>query len=218
MLNKSLWAIMALFVFLGTVTAAAQDQFMESMRGCASISDQTSRLACFDKAVERIPPRVIAGVPLAPGQNKSYACDLLVSEKVDRVSGERQVVSNEALVVSGDEGPNGLAIFSMKGAGELIIVGVGSVGASKCVAKGAKVNLLFRDQSRMELYNSREFSCESRHTLCFGSACGKREELKKLATSELEIMRVWTEDGYVEEEFTPEQSKTLMHTLACLNN
>jgi len=90
------------------------------------------------------------------------------------------------------------------------------VGAGSCIDDTDKMNILFRDRSRFELVNNGKFNCESAFTLYFGGVFGKKKELEQLRTKEIEKMRIWTSKSYVEEEFTPENSKAFMKSLDCL--
>ena len=40
--------------------------------------------------------------------------------------------------------------------------------------------------------------------------------MEELASKEIEVMRVWTQNGSVEETFSSEQSKAVMNSIKCL--
>jgi len=68
------------------------------------------------------------------------------------------------------------------------------------------------------LTNDSDFNCDAKYKQYFGSAFGKKKELEMFKSKEVETVRIWTSDGYVEEDFSPEQSKQLMRTVSCLTN
>jgi len=80
------------------------------------------------------------------------------------------------------------------------------------------MNVLFRDGSRIELINDGKFNCDAKFTQYFGGVFGKKKELEMFRTKEVETIRIWTSKSYVEEDFTSEQSKQLLHTVDCLLN
>jgi hypothetical protein len=93
-----------------------------------------------------------------------------------------------------------------------------AAGAGSCINDDNKMNVLFRDGTRIEVLNSGKFNCEGKFTLYLGGVFGKKKELDLFKSKEVETMRVWTSNGYVEKDFTPEQSKKLMNTMSCLWN
>jgi type 1 fimbria pilin len=146
-----------------------------------------------------------------------YDCSNLITTEVDKVTGEANTSATDMLVVSKDGGANGFGIYILQGS-RTIIMSIKAVGAGNCIDDDDTMNILFRDGSRMELVNNGDFNCKASFTQYFGGSFGKKRELQALTTKEVETIRVWTSDGYVEENFSSDQSKTLMHTLGCMAN
>ena len=147
--------------------------------------------------------------------NSSCNCDEYISRNVDKVTGNKSVSSKEMLIISKDGGKNGFGIFMMK-VSKSIILNITAVGAGSCIDDDAKMNILFRDGTRLQLTNDGKFNCDANYTQYFGNVFGKKKELEMFKTKEVETMRVWTTKSYVEEDFTPEQSKQLMNMFICL--
>ncbi|WP_028873703.1 hypothetical protein [Psychroserpens burtonensis] len=145
-------------------------------------------------------------------------CSKLISTDTDKMTGKSSTSSKKVLMVSKNGGKNGFGIFLMKGSSGTIIISTQAVGAGGCIDDDDKMNVLFRDGTRMELVNNGKFNCKSKFTLYFGNSFGKKKELEMLRTKEIETMRIWTSKSYVEEDFTPEQGKELMQTIVCLLN
>ena len=49
-----------------------------------------------------------------------------------------------------------------------------------------------------------------------GNMYGKNFIMEALRKKEIETLRVWTSDGYVEEDLHPEQSLMILKTMQCL--
>ncbi len=144
----------------------------------------------------------------------SFECDDLIANSTDKVTGKTTRGSKESLLVSKD-GKNGFGFYLFEGSNSIILSAT-VVGAGGCIDDTNKMNILFRDGSRLELVNNGKFNCESNFTLYFGGVFGKKKELEQLRTKEIETMRIWTSKSYVEEDFAPEQSKAFMKSLDCL--
>jgi hypothetical protein len=145
----------------------------------------------------------------------NFECDDLVANETDKVTGKTARGSKESILVSKD-GKNGFGFYLFEGSNSIILSAT-AVGAGGCIDDTNKMNVLFRDGTRLELVNNGKFNCESNFTLYFGGVFGKKKELEQFKTKEIETMRIWTSKSYVEEDFTPENSKAFMKTFECLS-
>ena len=149
----------------------------------------------------------------------SLDCESLVEVTTDKMTGKVNKSAKKSVIVSSDGGQKGLGIFMFKSTTTgSIIMSIKAVGEGSCIDDDNKMNVLFRDGTRLELINNGSFNCKAKFTLYFGGNWGKKKQLEKLRTKEVETMRVWTSRGYVEEDFTKEQSLQLMKTIDCLIN
>lgn len=142
-------------------------------------------------------------------------CVNLTSTETDKMTGKSTTASKETLIVSEDGGKTGFGIFLINISGSLVF-SIQAVGAGSCIDDDDKMNVLFRDGTRLELGNSGKFNCDGKFTLYMGGSFGKRKELEIFRTKEVETMRIWTSKSYVEKDFSTEQSKQLMKTVDCL--
>lgn len=152
-----------------------------------------------------------------PIPNNSDCSEFIISQK-DKMTGKTNVSSKDVLVVSKDGSKNGFGILILMATKGSIILSIQAVGAGNCIDDDDKMNVLFRDGTRLVLSNDADFNCEANYTQYFGGVFGKKKELILFRTKEVETIRVWTSDGYVEEDFSPEQSNQLMKTIDCLLN
>jgi len=155
---------------------------------------------------------------LATPVNTSIVCDEYVTIDIDKVTGVKSAGIKEALIISKDGGVNGFGLFMMKSDKGSIIFSFTVVGASSCIDDENKMNILFRDGTRMELINQGGFNCKAKYTNYFGNVFGKKKELELLKTKQIDVIRIWTSDGYVEESLTIENSDNIINTLRCLTN
>lgn len=146
----------------------------------------------------------------------SYECgDLIITEE-DKMTGKWiYSKARDKVIVFDEEGKNGFSIFVYKKS-RSIIFNMMVKGASNCIRKDSKILVLFRDGKRLELTNDGDANCNSNFDLYFDGAHGKTKELKMFSTKEVESFRIWTSKGYVEQDFSPEESKQLMHTVDCI--
>ena len=143
-------------------------------------------------------------------------CSNWIKTKEDKVSGESYTSMKEYLIVSKDDGKNGFGISLMLSGKSSIILSVKAAGASGCIDKGSKINILFTDGTRLELASAEDFNCKGNATLYFGDVFGKKKQLAELQTKKIEVMRVWTSESYVEEKFEDEQAEQFKNALNCL--
>lgn len=144
-------------------------------------------------------------------------CSDLVSDKTDKVTGKTSRSSTSAILITKDN-KNGIALRLIQTEKKSLIFAVTAVGAGSCIDDKSKMNVLFKDGTRLELVNDGKFNCDGKFTLYFGDIFGKKKEMEMFRTKEVETMRVWTSKSYVEEDFTAENSKALMMTFDCLLN
>jgi len=157
-------------------------------------------------------------VPNAKVGPVSFECVDLIETRTDKMTDYFTSRSKNRLVISDDGGKTGFEIFCIR-VGTItdydILIRIKVVGAGKCIDQGDVVNILFRDGSRLT-FNSEVSRRDAICFIAFGGMYQKNKELNELTTKEIEAMRVWTSKGYVQKDFSSEQSKILMSTLKCL--
>lgn len=154
---------------------------------------------------------------VAPPKSRND-CGAYIKTEVDKVTGDTIIQSKEPLLIlSVKDGVRaGLGIGLIKSSGWTLLT-IGVVGVAACIDDDDKMNVLFRDGTRLELINGGKFNCDGAHTQVFGGTLEQKENLEMFRTKEIETIRVWTSRGYREENFTPKQSKELMNVVDCLS-
>lgn len=151
-------------------------------------------------------------------ENKSdnIDCSNWIIKQEDKVSGSSVLTMKNPIIVSQDGGENGL-IIRLVFSSNTIILNIIANGAGRCIDKNAKINILFKDGSRMELLNESDFNCKGSATIYFGGIFGKKNKLIDFKNKNIETIRVWTSDSYVQETLDEEQSMNFRSALNCLS-
>jgi hypothetical protein len=143
-------------------------------------------------------------------------CDTFTTVHTDKVSGTSYKMMAESIIVSKDYKTSGLNITMLNGS-KSVILSIVAVGSSRCIEKSSKINILFTDGTRMELVTDGDFNCKNTATIYFGCVFGKKTQREELCTKDIDIMRVWTSAGYVEEKFSADQANKFKNSLKCLS-
>jgi hypothetical protein len=144
------------------------------------------------------------------------SCDALVVERADQMTGNSTRFLKKGIGLSGgDDTVLILGLFSMQD-GEALAWTLTAIGAGPCVDEDDKINVLFRDGSRLELENDGDFACDRKSTVYFGGPFGKQASAQRLAQDEVATIRVWTRGQYVQKDLPAAESKKLMAAFGCL--
>lgn len=148
-------------------------------------------------------------------QGQEHKCEDVIEAVEDKMTGKKSVSVKELLVISDDQGETGFGIFAMKVQSSLVY-SIQVSGAGRCIDRGDEVNILFRDGTKLKSKHMSDFNCDAKCALYFGGALGNNDALNELQSKEIETIRVWTSDSYMQKDFTPEQSKKLLAINNCL--
>jgi len=141
-------------------------------------------------------------------------CSTQISVDEDRVAG-RSIASSKSIVATKDD-VNGLVIRmqrNLTSPHSSILLVIVAVGASPCISEGSLINVLFDDDSRLELKTNNKFNCDGRAVVYLGLTS---ERLNTLCDKKIKTLRVWTHKSYVQEDLTDEQAQLIASSLDCL--
>lgn len=144
-------------------------------------------------------------------------CDQYVTTTTDKVTGQSYTHSNEDFILTNSDGLEALNIIILKRANGSIAFSLRVLSEVTCIDDKSKMNILFRDGSRLELVNDGKFNCDGRYIQCFGGLCGKKRHLKKMATLEIETIRIGTLNSFVQFDLTNEESLQLLNVFKCIS-
>lgn len=152
----------------------------------------------------------------ASNEEIELTCENLISTEYDKMTGKTTTAIKESIIVSDDGGKTGFGIYLLKGGKNSYGMLISVVGAGSCIEDDGKADVLFRDGTRQGYLNNGSFNCDQLFSLYFGGIHGKKSEVDKFTSKEVEAMRVWTSKGYVEKNFSEYQSQQLMKAFQCL--
>jgi hypothetical protein len=132
------------------------------------------------------------------------------------MTGDKTTAAKKKIIISTDGGKTGFGVILIQSPKGSLIFNIQAVGAGNCIDKGAKINILFTDGSRLELSNDGEFNCNGESTVYFGEYFDIDDQLKQLQTKKIETMRVWTSNSFVEKDFSEKNSNDFLHIVNCL--
>lgn len=90
------------------------------------------------------------------------------------------------------------------------------IGAGNCVETKQVINFLFRDGSKLQAEHFGKFNCDATSTLIFEEGNLWVKALNELRSKEIETIRTWTKDGYVQLDLSPKESQNIINLLNCM--
>lgn len=155
------------------------------------------------------------------GQTKdtgTYDCSNYIDTFIDKAKGDTSIVAKNYLTAfQSNKEVTGFEILMIKGDNYEILLDI-LIGGGNCIDKGHKMNVLFRDGSRLVLENMKDFNCDPRFYKFFDDESLDKKAIKKFITKEIKTMEIETYayEGYVEVNFSSKKSKKFRKTFKCL--
>jgi hypothetical protein len=148
----------------------------------------------------------------------TFTCSDVVEKSIDDVTGKTLISTKETLIISKDGGKKGFGILLLlvgedKGTIAWSIKAVGS----GCIDENTKINILFKDGSRLEFGANNSFNCKGDATVYLSNK-SKATELEQLKSKQIDKLRVWAKSGYVEEQFSEAQAEKLRKSFSCIES
>ncbi len=145
------------------------------------------------------------------------SCNELIEENYDRVSGETTISAATPFSFKSDgQGGRNITIllYRQKKSVQMILF----LGDNTCIYPEDKVNILFRDGTRIKIRNEYRFNCDGSWGSYFGRDNLGKLLLKYLSTKEVDVLRAHIKGYPVECTFTQEQSEKFKKTIKCLKD
>ena len=142
-------------------------------------------------------------------------CLKFITIEEDKMTGAKKYFSKKKLVISYDEGESGFGIFC-DATGYGVKVTIQAVGSGKCINDDHTIIIRFRDGSTSTMENDVNTNCQNQFVLKFGGDYEKEDQISLLKSKPIETIRIYTQDGFVQEDLTPEMSDEFMSTVGCL--
>lgn len=144
-------------------------------------------------------------------------CEEYIEHQVDEVTGwDLGKSSKQNIILLGKENGTSMGILVTTLPDNAIVITFSITHQNPCIESSGKLNVLFRDGTRIELKNNGQPNCKGNHYQLFRGPFNKEEELELLSLKEIRTVRVWTTTGFVDAEFSIEQSRLLRNVLICI--
>lgn len=143
-------------------------------------------------------------------------CSKYIDTIIDKVTGDTMIASKKTILITNDIDKKGFSISLIKERDNGLIFSINILGTSSCIEENSKVNILFTDGSRLELYNKEKFNCKGEVNLYFARLFGNLQQLNELKSKKIKTLRIWTTDKFIQKDFTDENSICILNTIDCL--
>lgn len=149
------------------------------------------------------------------GQSNKDKCGRIVETVYDKVEQKTTKRTKKMIFVSTSTSVMFLN-FSKVDNGDFFFM-VTTSASSSCMMQGDKIVIFFKDQTKIELGNSYETSCGTvRAVAGFSKSVGNLNELELLKTKPIELVRVYTDKGYIDGNFKDSQSQNVLDAINCI--
>ena len=147
-------------------------------------------------------------------ENIEFKCEDVIQTTVDKVTGKSTTATKDFINIGEKE--KGFDVIMLT-ASNLLVFSIGVNGKIGCIDEKDKMNVLFRDGTKLELVHNSKFNCSGDFTVYFSKSFGTLDDLELFKTKEIETMRVWGSSNFVEKDLTQEESKKLLKAFECLS-
>ncbi len=134
----------------------------------------------------------------------------------DQRTGIRTTRTKNMIIVASEKDTKEIDITLQKGARGVIRISLRPVGAGECIAEGNKIDIEFSDGSKLELSNDETTNCRGEATVNLGGNYGRKKQLEEISTKKIKTMKVWTQLGSVQKEFSEENREQFYQAINCL--
>jgi len=145
----------------------------------------------------------------------SIDCMLLTSIAEDTATGNKFISSSGNVFVS-KNGEKGFRISIKKIFSEEYTGFYFKVIGGGCIGDNPMIEILFRDGTKSNFFADSKNNCENDIYVFLGGEYGKEEYLEQIRKKEIKTMRIHTNNSYVQENFTVENSRELINILVCI--
>jgi hypothetical protein len=151
-----------------------------------------------------------------PSGNNRIACDGLVSQQTDPITGYDVYNAREVLELSSGNG-KALGVYVL-GYNNAVALSIEAIGAGNCIDRQKKAQFLLRDGSRIAFRHDGLANCRGIFEVFLTNAISDRRALNLLSREQVAALRVHTSSGYVEQRLNTSESERLLTTLQCVQN
>ena len=145
----------------------------------------------------------------------SIDCMQLTSIAEDTTAGGKYISSSGNVFVS-KNGEKGFRISIKKIFNEEYTGFYFKVIGGGCIGDNPMIEILFRDDTKSNFFADSKNNCENDVYVLLGGEYGREKYLEQIRKKEIKTIRIHTNNSYVQENFTVENSRELINILVCI--
>ena len=145
----------------------------------------------------------------------SIDCMQLTSIAEDTTAGGKYISSSGNVFVS-KNGEKGFRISIKKIFSEEYTGFYFKVIGGGCIGDNPMIEILFRDDTKSNFFADSKNNCENDVYVLLGGEYGREKYLEQIRKKEIKTIRIHTNNSYVQENFTVENSRELINILVCI--
>jgi hypothetical protein len=146
----------------------------------------------------------------------NYGVNDLITTESDKMTNDTFYRFKNTIKISNEFNNNRISFIAHTEKNEeYLFLGIFAYGAGDCIAEDDKIILLFKDKQTITLENTNDYNCENHFTLFLSKALFEKT-IYSLKTVQLESIRVYTSEGYVEVDLNEIQSLKIQKSIKLL--
>ena len=146
----------------------------------------------------------------------SGECSGLLETIEDKRTGIRTTRAKNIIFVAELNSKKEISILLQKGPKGVINMIFRPVGAGECIGEGNKINIVFTDNSKLDLANDGFTNCRGESVVNFGGPYGRKKMLEELKTKKIKSIKIWTQLGSVQQNLSGENQDQVLQMFNCL--
>lgn len=209
--------LLLMFTFLSCLTAAGQTEEATTKSGKKVILYPDGRWKYADEVADKSTEPAKDKKPVVQTTTDAATdCDGRLETTEDSRSGLR-ITKTKGIMFAAESGSSDqIGIAIQKNSKGIITLYLYPVGAGTCIGEGNKVNIEFTDGSKAELGHDAFANCTGELSTSFGGSFGKKKQLELLKTKKIKKIKVWTQEGSVQQNISAEIQDNLQKLFGCL--
>lgn len=152
------------------------------------------------------------------GQQDS--CSRYIVKTYDKISGNYMISNPDGFNIK--NGKSQLSILMLTLNDRAVVYDCISLnfyidGVVCCPDKENEINILFKDDTRITLYNNEDFNCKGHYEVYLGGAIGNVNVLTSLLSQKIEAIRLHAHQGFFDFDFDSTSSTKFFKQINCLS-
>lgn len=148
-------------------------------------------------------------------QSDEIDCTGYIETFSDRMTGKTSLHSIEYVNVPETSGESGISMSLYQRSGADLIINFKVYGAGNCIGEDNSIIILLEDDNRIFETNKSDFNCENNAQVFFFKGLNK-DKLNLLKTKKVIAIRVYTQNGYVEKDFSEKNQNDFINIVNCI--